>query len=552
MFLSPGPEGTLTWTSLLQHPRSSKRAECVCLCRSGQGPGRSSRDDGASGFRPPLERAERPRQPEKRGITEERFYSPPQSHPCSSTQQNLNGLTGRVDSGTPYQTPPPLSEQGDQGYPELVKPEKAEEREEYSVARRSEGYGGEWDKVAARQGDGDRGGRTGEWQRHHTNETVREQTRVIRISYASKLCSQKDFRCDTTNGVEEAGGTACLAEEECVADSEMNEGLQESEREEHAHDELLPQAEEQRAKEHNEEEEEEEKREEERLKQMREEEREKKRRSVMERMKRLSLSGSETDEPFSPLSPTLMVEDAEGLTEEYLCSISERTESLNRSVKKSNSFQKTPPSVLISKIDSRLEQYNHAIEVSSQDARDAKAGLMDFPSSPEPVSAKKHLFEGGDAWSQNPGKAAGCKDTEGLKVGVADLITQWVKGSPDVGSKAPSAKPSVSTVYPDQIQSALSQSNEVKPGEVRQKKSLWETKETPTGEKPGGKANPGKKFKFVETGHGKYEKVLVDDSDSINHTNGKPSSGTRIRDAPVLRLGPFPPASLSATRADEL
>ncbi|XP_072527385.1 lymphocyte specific protein 1 b isoform X2 [Salminus brasiliensis] len=213
--------------------------------------------------------------------------------------------------------------------------------------------------------------------------------------------------------------------------------------------------------------------EEERATRIRQEEKERKRLRVMERMKRLSLSSNETDEPFSPLSPTLM--------------ISERTESLNRSVKKSNSFQKTPPSMIISKIDSRLEQYNHAVEESAQQAKETKVVPTDFPTSPEPVSARKNLFEVGDAQNQNLVKVASSKETEELKVGVADLITHWVKGNPDVNPKSPSSKPT---------------SDEVKVGDVKNKKSLWETMETSTAEKPGGKAGMCARYKFVEIGHG--------------------------------------------------
>ncbi|XP_076863794.1 lymphocyte specific protein 1 b [Brachyhypopomus gauderio] len=194
---------------------------------------------------------------------------------------------------------------------------------------------------------------------------------------------------------------------------------------------------------------------------MREEERERKRRGVMERMKRLSLSTSEADEPFSPLSTTLM--------------ISERTESLSRSVKKSNSVKKTEPPVTISRIESRLEQYNHAVELCGQNSRDTKPGLMDLPTSPEPLAVRKNLFEEGQVWNQNQNQ------------------------------KVLASKP-----------------DEVTPGDVRHIKTLWETLET-SAQAPGGKASSGKRFKFVETGYGKYERILVGDSDDINYTNEKQS-----------------------------
>ncbi|XP_036439839.1 lymphocyte-specific protein 1 isoform X2 [Colossoma macropomum] len=482
------------------------------LCKSDQKPSWLSSWEGDDGFSSCLEQVERQRQTEK-CEKEVHFNSSAhlvQSQPSSSTHQHLNGLKEHIGSAPLWQTPPPLSEQRDQRYQELnmtgewrTKEQEAREKEECRMAGHREGNQGEWEKMAVRQGDKDMCVRSGEWQRQDANKIVREQRKEMKISYTTRLHLQKDLRCDTTKGVEETiRKTPCLGEEKVEAGSEMNAGPQGEDRTLTYHEE-----ERQSVKGENEEEKVEEETDEERLKRMREEEKEKKRRSVMEKMKRLSLSSTETDEPFSPLSPTLMVEEAQGLTEEYMCSISERTESLNRSVKKS--FQRTPPpSMIISKIDSRLEQYNHAIEASSQEVRDAKAGLFDFPSSPEPVSARKNLFEVGDAWNQNSGKAASSKDTEGLKVGVADLITQWVKGNPDVNSKTPPSKPT---------------SNEVKAGEVHQKKSLWETKDTSKAENPGGKASMGKKFKFVGTGHGKYEKVCVDDKDSVSHTNVKSS-----------------------------
>ncbi|CAK6978263.1 caldesmon%2C smooth muscle [Scomber scombrus] len=187
-----------------------------------------------------------------------------------------------------------------------------------------------------------------------------------------------------------------------------------------------------------------------------------------------------------------------------LFQITEKTQSLNRSLKKSNSFKKTQPLVLLPKIDDKLEQYAHAVE-NSLETRAVKASLSDLPSAPE-VASKKNLFEAGDAWSQSPSKGATCKDTEGLKVGVAGLITQWVKGPTD-GSKQAAARPA-----------------DVKAGDVMQKKNMWEIIGD-SSEKPGQKLKGSagsKKYKFVVTGHGKYEKIPVDDDDDDEEfTNGK-------------------------------
>ncbi|KAM4602060.1 uncharacterized protein lsp1a isoform 7-T7 [Polymixia lowei] len=186
---------------------------------------------------------------------------------------------------------------------------------------------------------------------------------------------------------------------------------------------------------------------------------ERRRMEAAERMKTLSVSSVDGDEMFSPISP-----------KSPTYKITERTESLNRSLKKSNSFKKTQPPVLLSRIDDKMEQYAHAIE-NSQEARAAKQGLMDIPSPPEAVASKKNLFEAGEAWS--PTKGMPCKD--------------------------------------------------VKPGDVMQKRNMWEVIGDTSG-RPGQRARgtSGKRYKFVVTGHGKYEKIPVDDENGDDFTTSKP------------------------------
>lgn len=238
------------------------------------------------------------------------------------------------------------------------------------------------------------------------------------------------------------------------------------------------------------------------------------------RMKTLSISSNEGDEPlnpFIPMSPTFKNEMEERVTAENTCTITERTESLSRSLKKSNSLKKTLPPIAVSKIDNRLEQYTQAVEISSKEANAAKQSLMDLPSASEPVAAKKNLFEAGDAWGQCSTKGSPSKDysslsqdTEGLKVGVADLITQWVKGNPDGICRSSNSKPT-----------------EIKPGDVLNKKNLWEnlgdTSSSGRAQSESLTGTSGKRYKFVVTGHGKYEKVpLTDDYDE--YTDGKSSA----------------------------
>uniref|UniRef100_A0A8I5NFK4 Lymphocyte specific protein 1 n=1 Tax=Papio anubis TaxID=9555 RepID=A0A8I5NFK4_PAPAN len=129
-----------------------------------------------------------------------------------------------------------------------------------------------------------------------------------------------------------------------------------------------------------------------------------------------------------PLSPTTKLID--------------RTESLNRSIEKSNSVKKSQPDLPISKIDQRLEQYTQAIETAGRTPKLARQASIELPS-----------------------------------MAVAS-------------TKTPSCKDIVA-------------------GDMS-KKSLWEQK---AGSKTSStiKSTPsGKRYKFVATGHGKYEKVLVE------------------------------------------
>ncbi|CAL8291845.1 unnamed protein product [Boreogadus saida] len=202
---------------------------------------------------------------------------------------------------------------------------------------------------------------------------------------------------------------------------------------------------------------------------------------------------SSQEEGVSPVCPraTPKTDSGEGRDADSSHMISERTESLSRSLKKSNSFKKTQPPVLLSRLDDRLEQYANAIETSQQEVRAVRRGSGDLPSPTGPLASRRSVFQSGE--TPSPSRPAGCKDTEGLKVGVANLITQWVKGSPDSSGKAPPSRPA-----------------EVRPGDVMQKKNMWEgirdTERTGTSGATAGETS-GKKFKFVVTGHGKYQKL---------------------------------------------
>lgn len=211
------------------------------------------------------------------------------------------------------------------------------------------------------------------------------------------------------------------------------------------------------------------------------------------RQKILSISASDTEEVFVPLSPRSPTSKKEfGMEPESTSLILERTESLNRSLKKSSSLKKSQPITSVHKIGERLEQYNTAVESTTKSLRHSS---LDMPNPLEDIATKKSMWEMGDAGSQTSSNSPGYKETDGLKVGVSNLINQWIK-PPEPSAKASPSKP-----------------GEIKPGEVLSKKSIWEHKaDSQTSSNSAGGGNPaGVRYKFVVTGHGKYEKVLIGD-----------------------------------------
>ncbi|NWW39058.1 CALD1 protein, partial [Panurus biarmicus] len=117
--------------------------------------------------------------------------------------------------------------------------------------------------------------------------------------------------------------------------------------------------------------------------------------------------------------------------------IEERTEFLNKSAQKSG-MKPTQTAAVVSKIDSRLEQYTSAIEVT------------------EGVRNIKSMWEKGNVFSSPSGAGAPNKETAGLKVGVSSRINEWLTKTPE-GNKSSAPKPS-----------------DLRPGDVSGKRNLWE------------------------------------------------------------------------------
>ncbi|XP_036761465.2 caldesmon isoform X8 [Manis pentadactyla] len=134
--------------------------------------------------------------------------------------------------------------------------------------------------------------------------------------------------------------------------------------------------------------------------------------------------------------------------------IEERAEFLNKSVQKSG-VKPTHQAAVVSKIDSRLEQYTSAIE-GTKTAKPAKPAASDLPVPAEGVRNIKSMWEKGNVFSSPTASGTPNKETAGLKVGVSSRINEWLTKTPD-GNKSPAPKPS-----------------DLRPGDVSGKRNLWE------------------------------------------------------------------------------
>ncbi|XP_055979899.1 caldesmon isoform X4 [Sorex fumeus] len=134
--------------------------------------------------------------------------------------------------------------------------------------------------------------------------------------------------------------------------------------------------------------------------------------------------------------------------------IEERAEFLNKSVQKSG-IKSTHQAAVVSKIDSRLEQYTSAIE-GTKSAKPTKPAASDLPVPAEGVRNIKSMWEKGNVFSSPSASGTPNKETAGLKVGVSSRINEWLTKTPD-GHKSPAPKPS-----------------DLRPGDVSGKRNLWE------------------------------------------------------------------------------
>ncbi|XP_064174860.1 caldesmon, smooth muscle-like isoform X2 [Anguilla rostrata] len=126
--------------------------------------------------------------------------------------------------------------------------------------------------------------------------------------------------------------------------------------------------------------------------------------------------------------------------------IGDRAEFLNKSAQKST--LKTSHTPTISKIDNRLEQYNTALQ---REARPSRLAL-DLPVVTDGIRSLKTRWEEGDVI----GNININKESAHVKIAVAELISDWLHRAPET-PKSPGGMPA-----------------DLKPGDVTNKRSLWE------------------------------------------------------------------------------
>ncbi|XP_040827017.1 lymphocyte-specific protein 1 isoform X4 [Ochotona curzoniae] len=163
-----------------------------------------------------------------------------------------------------------------------------------------------------------------------------------------------------------------------------------------------------------------------------------------------------------PRTPSpLLMETTEGRNsppQSPTTKLRDRTESLSLSVPASSSESKTQPTLPVAKIDERLGQYTQAVETAGRAPKLARQPSIELPSMA--VANTKNLWETGQVQTQSAAKTTSNKD-----IVAGDLS----------------------------------------------KRSFWEQRGGSTTSSTVKSTPSGKRYKFVATGHGKYEKVLVDE-----------------------------------------
>lgn len=136
--------------------------------------------------------------------------------------------------------------------------------------------------------------------------------------------------------------------------------------------------------------------------------------------------------------------------------IGERAEFLNKSAQKTSI--RTSHTPIVSKIGDRLEQYATAAQ-GNREVRSPRCPAGDLPVGG--TRNIKSMWERGDVLGPSESPSSTNKDAAGIKVGVAGRVNDWLAKPPEAGKAVAAAPPS-----------------DLKPGDVTNKRGLWETKKS--------------------------------------------------------------------------
>ncbi|XP_028251238.1 caldesmon 1a isoform X3 [Parambassis ranga] len=177
------------------------------------------------------------------------------------------------------------------------------------------------------------------------------------------------------------------------------------------------------------------------------EEIERRRAEAAEKRQKVEDNGDGEDKPFKCVSPR-------GSS----LKIGERAEFLNKSAQKSSTV-KMSASPVVSKIDTRLEQYTSAAQRENKESRSPRSGAVDLPMVTDSIRNIKSMWEKGNVFGSPGSGGSTFKEAAVMKTGVAGRINDWLNKTPESGKISGGGRPA-----------------DLKPVDVTNKRSLWENK----------------------------------------------------------------------------
>lgn len=151
----------------------------------------------------------------------------------------------------------------------------------------------------------------------------------------------------------------------------------------------------------------------------------------------------------------------------------------------SKSAQKTTPSRLshspfVSKIGSRLEQFNSAIQ-GQKEVKSPKPAVTDIPTGG--ARSMKNMWEKGNVGGNTESPAPATKEPAGNKAGASGRVNSRLSKPAEPEKTAPPAAEVVASPPP---QTTSAKPTDAKPIDSGNKRGMWEPKKTSTPSKLGG------------------------------------------------------------------